>query len=198
MHGSSLPAGQELAPTEVQRLFDACDLGENLGARTYATLALLFGGGLRRAEAVSVTMHGIDARRRGVTITGKRKKQRFVPLGAWFARLEPWLTRRGSSPGPLLCALGRWNKIRHGHGITTVQLYNSLQAIGDATGVAFSPHDARRTRGTGLLRSGVDIRTVQRLLGHESIQTTAGYDRRAEREMIEAIENVPLAPQPGS
>lgn len=189
VRGESPPPGHEVATEEVARLFAACDPTTRDGARSIAALALLFGGGLRREEATSVTLATLDLRRRSVGVLGKGRRYRDVPLGEWTREIELWLKLRGNTPGPLLCRLGRWGRIMPSQGITPSRLYGILTDVGERATppVDFAPHDARRTVLTALLRKKVDARFVQQLAGHKSISTTARYDMRQHDEMVAAV-----------
>jgi site-specific recombinase XerD len=183
------PTGVEVATDEVARLFAGCDPTTLRGARAIAALALLFGGGLRREEVTNVRMDSLDTKRGLVSVLGKGRRFREVPLGAWMPEINAWITLRSSAPGPLICRLGRWNKIDPARGITPSQLYNLLTQLGASLTppVDYAPHDARRTLLTALLRKNVDMRFVQRLAGHKSINTTARYDMRGKEEMFAGI-----------
>lgn len=190
VRGESPPPGHEVLADEVARLFAACDPSTRDGARSIAALALLFGGGLRREEATSVTLASLDLRRGSVGVLGKGRRYRDVPLGDWMPEIKRWLTLRGTSPGPLLCRLGRWDRIMPSEGITPSRLYGILTDVGERASppVDFAPHDARRTVLTALLRKKVDARFVQKFAGHKSINTTVRYDMRQHDEMVAAVE----------
>jgi site-specific recombinase XerD len=84
---------------------------------------------------------------------------------------------------------------RHGHivarRLTEQSIYDRLHHLAERAGVnAFSPHDCRRTLAGDLLDSGVDLATVQAMLGHASPATTARYDRRGERAVRAAATRV--------
>jgi integrase len=188
VRGSRLPPGREVPGVELAALFAVCK--GSSGARDAAALALLFGAGLRREEAVSLDLDAFagDALR----VVGKGSKERFVPLPAEAAiRIKAWVELRGRSPGPLLCPLlaGRVVLRR----LTAQAVMMSLRRRASAAGVRhFSPHDLRRSFITGLLRADVDLASVQRLAGHASPATTARYDRRPDEELVAAVQRLPF------
>src|SRR5829696_6316205 len=101
--GSSLPAGRYVEDGEIRRLVVAC-LADNTpgGRRDAAVLAVLFVGGLRRAEAVGLDVEDYDASTGHLTVTGKGRRQRrsALPVGGRRA-LAAWLEVRGTDEGPL-------------------------------------------------------------------------------------------------
>ncbi|MDE0229264.1 MAG: tyrosine-type recombinase/integrase, partial [Spirochaetaceae bacterium] len=106
-----LPAGRHLDAGEIIRLFYAC--GDTpVGARDAAMLALLYGCGLRRSEAVAVQLADYDAG--AVTIRhGKGDKERMVycqPAGK--EAVDAWIARRGPWPGALLCPLVKGGHVK--------------------------------------------------------------------------------------
>lgn len=181
--GSRLPRGRALTLPEISALFTSCrrDPDPWRGARDAALLALLFGAGLRRAEAAALVIG--DAQRAGVRVLGKGNKERLVPLppGALHA-LRWWIQHRGSDPGPLLLPLG--GPARH---VTPQAIYMMLARRARWAGVrAFSPHDLRRSYVSQLLDAGVDLSLVRGLAGHAQVQTTMRYDRRDQVSLAHA------------
>jgi len=186
VRGSRLPAGREVPVKELAKLFRACAQARESGVRDAAAMALLYGCGLRRSEAVSVDVAAFDGE--SVRLVGKGGKERLVPIpSAAIAAIRAWLELRGSAPGPLLCPVrGRTVTVRpmSAQAIMTAL----LRRAGDAGVPHLSPHDLRRSYITGLLRAGADLSTVQRLAGHASVTTTTRYDRRGDDEKAKAVQ----------
>jgi integrase len=196
VRGSRLPAGRALSGGEIRALFAACDPTDALGARDAAILALLYGGGLRRAEVAALDVGDFDEEAAAVRVLGKGNKERVahLPPGG-VAAVATWLRHRGGGAGPLVHPLRRGGHIEPRR-LTAHAILLALRSLGARAGVArFSPHDCRRTFIGDLLDLGVDIATVQRMVGHASPQTTARYDRRpdAARRRAAALLHVPFA-----
>lgn len=184
-------AGRALTLGELMALVAACNDGTLTGARDAAMLAVAYAGGLRRAEIVGLTMDSFDAAAGVLTVKGKRNKSRTVPMqNAALAALADWLAVRGDAPGALFTRIGKGGKLTH-EGLTTQAVYYVFAARAEQAGVReFSPHDMRRTFAGDMLDAGVDISTVQKLMGHSNVTTTAGYDRRGERAKKDAAKRL--------
>jgi site-specific recombinase XerD len=178
----TLPRGRALAAGELRALAEAC--GADLtpaGARDLAMLAVLYCAGLRRSELAGLDLADYNPLTGAVTVRcGKGRKDRITYIGGGSDALGAWLQARGDVPGPLF-----W-PIRKGGGpdprrIGAATVYRVLAKRAEQAAVrSFSPHDLRRTFISDLLDAGADLSTVQRLAGHASTATTAGYDRRPE------------------
>lgn len=146
-----------------------------IGARDRAVLLLLYGAGLRIAEALSITGAEFPL---GETlrVTGKGKKQRIVPLLPVvrdavedYARQCPWpLDRqsplfRGAKGGPL------------GQGMVQKAVARARLTLG--LPASATPHALRHSFATHLLGAGADLRSLQELLGHASLGSTQIYTR---------------------
>ncbi len=93
--------------------------------------------------------------------------------------MEVWIQVRGPEPGSLFVPIHRSGRI-HPRTLREQSVYDMLQRRAVKAGVApFSPHDLRRTFPGDLLDAGADISTVQKLMGHECVNTTQGYDAGA-------------------
>ena len=190
--GSRLPRGRAVGPEEWRRLFrEIAHETTPMRERDMAMVALAYAGGFRRAELVALDVEDYERDTGRLRVVGKGNKERavFVLNGARDA-LHAWLRVRGSEPGALLLPVDR-----HGHmlprRLTEQTVYDRLRHLAQRAGVAsFSPHDCRRSLAGDLLDAGVDLATVQSILGHASPATTARYDRRGERAVREAAERV--------
>jgi integrase len=191
--GRREPKGRVVTASEVAALMRACaDDPTPIGARDAAILAVLRGTGLRRAEIAALNLADYQ-RETGelLVIGGKGNKDRRVwaPSGT-RAALEAWLAVRGVSPGAL------FYRAYKGGRLSTKRITGEAVAIVLATRTAgaglapCTPHDMRRTYISELLDAGADIATVQKLVGHEQVTTTASYDRRGEAAKRKAVELV--------
>jgi len=187
-----LPAGRHLSPGEIIRLFDACGGDTPVDARDAAMLALLYGCGLRRSEAIAIQLADYDAG--AVTIRhGKGDKEREAycqPAGA--EAVEAWIARRGQWPGALLCPMVKGGHIEQ-RSMTAQAVLMRLRFLAKRAKVEkFTPHDLRRTFVGTMLEAGADISSVQQLAGHAASSTTARYDRRPADARRKAAALLPL------
>ncbi len=185
--GVDQAAGRAVATGELLALVAVCADGTVKGARDAAMLAVAYSCGLRRAEIVGLDLADFDQTTGVFRVLGKRNKTRTVPIrnGA-RAAVEDWLSIRGDEPGPLFWHVRKGGELV-ARRLTTQCVYQVMATRAAAANVAsFSPHDMRRTFAGDMLDAGADISTVQRLMGHSNVSTTAGYDRRGERAKIEA------------
>lgn len=160
-----------MSPEEVSRFFEAID---SLKHRTILTVC--YAAGLRVSEAVRLTPDAIDSQRMVIRVeAGKGRKDRYVMLSprlldilrAYWRKARPkdWLF-----PGDL-----------PGQPISTAAVENVCRQTRDRVAIAkpVTPHSLRHAFAVHLLESGTDVRTIQLLLGHRSLSTTARYLRLA-------------------
>jgi len=137
-------------------------------------LWLMGGAGLRRAEVASVTTEDMDLRERILTVYGKGRKYRQVPLGEpVLAALEAYLPHRHPRNGSIRLLIDE-----RGVPINRDRVYDTVKWLAEKAGIdphVVSPHAFRRTFATRLNRQGTDLRTIQELLGHADLSTTARY-----------------------
>lgn len=152
------------------------------GRRDAALVAVLYAGGLRRAELVGLDLDDWDRAARSLVVRGKGNKERRVFLAAGAAAaLDDWVAARGDWAGPLFCPARKDGAITR-RGMTAQAAYNAVKKrVGEAGVADLSPHDLRRTMVGDLLDAGADLPTVQRIAGHASPATTSRYDRRGDR-----------------
>jgi integrase len=114
--GTSPQRGRALKPGELSALFAACDATTTQGARDAALLAVLYGAGLRRAEAVALDLCDYNAEDGALIVqAGKGRKARtvYVTNGAKEALLA-WLDVRGTGPGTIIQAVDKAGNVRPG------------------------------------------------------------------------------------
>jgi integrase len=182
----------------LRALFGACLRDHTpIGARDAALLAVLYGSGLRRAEAAALNAPDYDPESGSLRVrAGKGNKERVCYTAAGERHLlEAWLKARreaGASPsaGPLFVPMLKGGKLRlplrH---LDSRSILDIAQKRAKEAGVKhLTPHDFRRTMIGDLLDAGADIATVQRLAGHAQVTTTARYDRRGEAAKARAAE----------
>lgn len=147
--------------------------------RDKAILELLFSTGLRVSELASLQTTSINLKKEEFTIRGKGDKLRIVflspPAKMW---LEQYLAKRGDTPGPLFIRYDRAGKRTSTvKGLTPRSIQRLVDRCALEAGITkkITPHTLRHSYATDLLMHGADIRSVQAMLGHASIQTTQIY-----------------------
>jgi integrase/recombinase XerD len=182
IRGSTLLAGRALAPGELAALMANCENDSSpAGVRDGAIIALMYGAGLRLAEVPALDLKSFEPDSGHLVITGKGNKQRtnYAINGADDAMAD-WLELRGGDPGALFWPINKSGALA-ARRLTPQSIYYMLARRAKSAGVKkFTPHDLRRSWASDLLDAGVDISTVAKMAGHESVNTTLRYDRRKE------------------
>jgi len=154
--------------------------------RDIAIFELMINTGLREAEVCNLKLDDIVmSERKGVVIvrSGKGEKYREVPLNANVRRaLQTYLEVRPNRGNYLFVS----NKSER---LSESQLYRIIRKYADMAGIKTHPHMLRHTFATKLLREGkIDLPTLQNLLGHANINTTAIYTRATMQDLEKAVE----------
>lgn len=185
-----------LTTAEFQRLFEAASqLGAHGDAakisRNQLTLLFLYGLGCRVSELVGLNLNDYNPTERWVKIRGKGGKERLVPLTETLDRhLNNYLNKDreqlADEPGPSILLNDRGNRP------SRVDVWRWLAAWSLKAGFdePVSPHRFRHGCATSLLEGGADLRSIQMLLGHASIQTTQIYTSVSSQTLSAAVENL--------
>jgi site-specific recombinase XerD len=176
-----------LGHAELGELLEPADHGAGRDApdvdrRDDAVLELLYGGGLRVAELCGLDVADLDLERRVVTVTGKGSKQRQVlihhrcadAIRAWLAGPRSAMAGVDSPPGALF-----YNRRGNRLGPRDVR-----RLLDRRSPVPTHPHALRHSFATHLLDGGADLRVVQELLGHASLQTTQVYTHVSKERLL--------------
>ncbi len=173
--------------SEVERLLDCPDGTSQLGRRDSAMLELLYATGLRVGELVALDLSRLDRDSKLVRVLGKGGKERIVPFGEVAAeaielylhdRLE--LVRRGRGTDALFLNA-------RGGRLTARSVRRLLERyLRDAAlKSSLSPHSLRHAFATHLLERGCDLRSIQELLGHQSLSTTQKYTNLSTQRLLD-------------
>ncbi len=156
-----------LTEPEVEKLIQSA---ENF--RDRLILELLYATGIRVTELVNLKLSDIDLDRGWVKILGKGKKERFVPVGKKMVKkIKKYARKRGLKPKNYLFSKSGKKPLKR------ETVWKIVKKISRKTRLkkSVTPHTLRHTFATHLLENGADLRTIQVLLGHASIDTTQIY-----------------------
>lgn len=174
--GRKLP--DTLSVTEIDALINAIDLTSNEGERNRAMLETLYGCGLRVSELVGLKISDLFFEEGFVKITGKGNKQRFVPIGnltqkyiqLYKENVRTQVSVKKGFEDTLFLN-------RRGGQLTRAMIFTIIKELATKINLnkTISPHTLRHSFATHLLENGADLRSIQLMLGHESITTTEIY-----------------------
>jgi integrase/recombinase XerD len=189
--GRKLP--DTLSIDEIDALISAIDLTSNEGERNRAMLETLYGCGLRVSELVSLKISDLFLEEGFVKVTGKGNKQRFVPIGDLTQKyIEIY---RNNIRNHITIKKGFEDILflnRRGGQLTRAMIFTIIKdlAVKNKLNKTISPHTLRHSFATHLLENGADLRSIQLMLGHESITTTEIYvhlDRKFLTQVINSF-----------
>lgn len=163
---------------QVNKLLSTPNGGSLLGARDGAMLEVLYSTGVRVSELVSLNLEDVDFVSRTIRVRGKGKKQRVSPVGPTaIASMQRYLDMRRADARSATFEVGPLFINKHGKRLSTRSVRRKLDKYLSECGLdpTISPHTLRHTFATHMLNNGADLRSVQELLGHQSISTTQVY-----------------------
>ena len=166
-----------LTEGEIKRLISSVNIDSEFGQRNKTIIEVLYGTGIRVSELIELKLSNIFFKENILKVTGKGNKERFVPLGKIaLTEIKKYLNDRDK-----LKINSKFSDIlflnRYGRQLTRSMIF---KIINDSSKNAeidkkISPHTLRHSYATHLLKNGADLRTIQLILGHESITTTEIY-----------------------
>ncbi len=180
--GRKLP--DTLSVSEIDALIGAIELnktdkeGKSQGERNRAMLETLYSCGLRVSELVGLKLSDLFFDEGFIKITGKGNKQRFVPIGSSTQKyIQLYID---TDRNKLTIVKGHEDTLflnRRGKGLTRAMVFTIIKGLAVKIGLqkVISPHTFRHSFATHLLENGADLRSIQLMLGHESITTTEIY-----------------------
>jgi integrase/recombinase XerD len=189
--GRKLP--DTLSIKDIDKLIAAIDLTSNEGERNRAILETLYGCGLRVSELTTLKISDLFFDEGFLKITGKGNKQRFVPVADYTQKyIEIYKTQiRVLLP----IQKGHEDTLflnRRGKQLTRAMIFTIIKNLAQVIDLnkTISPHTFRHSFATHLLENGADLRSIQLMLGHESITTTEIYmhvDRKHLNEVMHSF-----------
>jgi integrase/recombinase XerD len=186
-----------LSYNDFKKLFDAC-VAENplRTARNQITLLLLFGLGVRVSELINLNLSDFHEADCSLRVTGKGNKQRLLPvtqnlvveLKDYIREVRSHLVKKGKIASILIND--------RGHRPSRIDVWRWLASWSSNAGFSETvhPHRFRHGCATALLEAGADLRSIQMLLGHSSIQSTQIYLSVSTKKMHQVVrDNHPLS-----
>ena len=178
---------------EVKLLLGTPPVNTWLGARDRAILETLYSTGIRVSELVALNMDDIDFLGEVVHVRGKGKKERISPIGSSALQViqhyMEYRNKRAQSNGNFDSKVLFVNK--HGQRLSTRSVRRKMDKYLKMSGLdpAISPHTLRHSFATHMLNKGADLRSVQELLGHQSLSTTQIYTHLTTKRLKEVYDN---------
>jgi len=189
--GRKLP--DTLSTQEIDNLIKAIDLSKPEGERNKAIIETLYSCGLRVSELVNLKISDLFFEEGFIKITGKGNKQRFVPIAPLT---QKFITNYKTGIRNHLQINKKFEDTlflnRRGNQLTRAMIFTIIKDLAVTINLQknISPHTLRHSFATHLLENGADLRSIQLMLGHESITTTEIYvhlDRSHLKKTINAF-----------
>jgi integrase/recombinase XerC len=180
---------------QVEKLLSAPNDADLLGARDRAILETLYSTGIRVSELVGINRGDIDETSEALIVRGKGRKERIVPLGSHALAALRHYTQMLDAPQHRGAAIKNDHDSplfinKHGTRLSTRSVRRKVSKYLVTAGLDpdISPHTLRHSFATHLLDNGADLRSVQELLGHQSLSTTQVYTHLTTQRMRTAYD----------
>jgi integrase/recombinase XerC len=176
---------------QIEKLFSNCDTTTLLGARDRAILETLYSTGIRVSELVALNLGDVDFGTNVVRVRGKGRKERIVPIGPGAVKaILHYLDMRRAAIPP-----GRGDTEalfinKHSQRLSTRSVRRKLDKylLNAGLDLSVSPHTLRHSFAAHMLQRGADLRSLQELLGHQSLSTTQIYTHLTGNKLREDYE----------
>jgi integrase/recombinase XerD len=187
--GRKLP--DTLSEEEIDKIIKAIDLSKPEGERNRAMLETLYGCGLRVSELVNLKISDLYFDEGFIKVTGKGDKQRFVPIvgvtqkyiNIYRNHIRKHINIQAGFEDSLFLN-------RRGKQLTRAMIFTIIKQLAEKIGLKknISPHTFRHSFATHLLQNDADLRSIQLMLGHESITTTEIYVHLDKSHLAKVVE----------
>ena len=187
--GRKLP--DTLSEKEIDTIINAIDLSKPEGERNRAMLETLYGCGLRVSELINLKISDLFFDEGFIKVTGKGNKQRFVPIidltkkyiNIYRYDIRNHLNIQAGFEDTLFLN-------RRGKQLTRAMIFTIIKQLAEKIGLKknISPHTFRHSFATHLLQNNADLRSIQLMLGHESITTTEIYVHLDKSHLTKVVE----------
>ena len=187
--GRKLP--DTLSEEEIDRIINAIDLSKPEGERNRAMLETLYGCGLRVSELINLKLSDLFFDEGFIKVTGKGDKQRFVPIvsitqkyiNIYRSEIRNHISIKPGFEDTLFLN-------RRGKQLTRAMVFTIIKQLAEKIGLkkSISPHTFRHSFATHLLQNNADLRSIQLMLGHESITTTEIYVHLDKSHLTKVVE----------
>lgn len=180
-----------LALEEIDAMIDVIDLSLPEGTRNKAIIETMYGCGLRVSELVDLKISDLFFEEGFIRVSGKGSKQRFVPISSVTIK---WINIYMNEIRVHLKISSEHEDIlflnRRGKQLTRAMIFTIVKQLAVFAGIRkkVSPHTFRHSFATHLLENGADLRSIQAMLGHESITTTEIYMHVDKTKLKEVID----------
>ena len=175
---------------EIDLLISNINISTNEGERNIALIETLYGCGLRVSELISLKISDLFFNEGFIKVTGKGNKQRLVPISdlnkrvikSYMDNSRKKLKIEEKSKDILFLN-------RRGKSLSRAMIFTIIKRLAKLSDIKknISPHTFRHSFATHLLKNGADLKTIQQLLGHQSITTTEIYMHIDNKMLVKAI-----------
>lgn len=199
VQGERLQKGRHIENYELAEIIEKCSvgIGANQRALDTAVISMIWGTGCRRGDVSSAQYDAYDPAKKTLVVVGKRNKQRKIPLpGAVWKAVDIWTLARGAHPGPLFHPVSQSDRVmidRRIHPRTVGTILDKI--VARCTGLQdsrFTSHDFRRTFISNEIDKGTSLSALAKMVGHDDVNTTVGYDLSKERAMRKIADGIEL------
>ena len=170
---------------QIERLLGAVDIKSMHGFRDLCIMLLLLDTGIRLSELTNLEIPDVDLERGEIKVRGKGDKERVVPIGANVQRVL-WKYIHMYRPEPAHPNVQNLFLSIQGYGLSTSRVYHMISRYGRKAGlqgVRCSPHTIRHTFAKNFLLNGGDLFTLQKILGHRSLDVVRLYVNLASEDV---------------